>query len=130
MGQPATIWTRDQIATRILAGETIVILRNKVLRIPPSWLTTHPGGSLAILHFVGRDASDEVEAFHSDETLKRMSNHVVGTLDIGDEAWEPLVPPIATGWVRRLGTSGTLEWYNEASPEQGAKPPPRRQGVS
>lgn len=115
MGLAPALWTREEVAARILAGENIVILRNKVVRIPPSWLTAHPGGSLAILHFIGRDASDEVEAFHSDETLKRMNAYVVGMLDINESGWEPLIPPITTGWVRRLGKDGSPEWYNEAS---------------
>lgn len=115
MGVATPAWTREQVAARILAGETIIILRDKVVRVPQAWLASHPGGSLAILHFVGRDASDEVEAFHSDETLKRMRAHIVGTLDVGETGWTPLVPPITTGWVRRLGKNGSPEWHNEAS---------------
>ena len=54
-----SLWTREQVAERILAGENLVVLRNKIIRVPPSWLDAHPGGALAILHFVGRDATDE-----------------------------------------------------------------------
>ena len=39
---------RDQVAQRILAGETLLILQDKVIRVPPSWLNAHPGGALAI----------------------------------------------------------------------------------
>ncbi|KAL6309888.1 fatty acid/sphingolipid desaturase [Sparassis latifolia] len=113
MGVPTTTWTRDQIAARILAGEAIFILHGKVIRVPSSWLTAHPGGTLAILHFIGRDATDEVEAFHSDETLAKMQGYAVGTVDLGPEGWFPLVPPIMNGWVRKLGKDGA-EWYNEA----------------
>ena len=110
MGVPAPL-TRDQVAERILAGDNLLILRNKVIKVPHSWLSTHPGGALAILHFVGRDATDEVEAFHSNETLARIAKYAVGTVDCGKDGWESFVPPIMNGWVRRMGS-----WYNEASP--------------
>ena len=115
MGRPSPLWTRDQVAARILAGESIVVIDNQVVRIPPSWLSSHPGGSLAILHFIGRDATDEVHAFHSTETLQRMKGYVVGTIGTADEGWLPLVPPIMNGWVRQLGQDGKAEWYNEAT---------------
>lgn len=115
MDLPSVIWTRDQIADRILAGETLVILENKVVRIPPSWLSAHPGGTLAVLHFVGRDATDEIHAFHSDETLRKMKSYVIGGVEVGEAGWEPLVPPVMNGWVRRLGKDGKDEWYNEAA---------------
>lgn len=116
MGLPNQTFTREQIASRILAGENIIILRDKVLRVPPSWLAVHPGGHLAILHFVGRDASDEVDAFHSVETLKKISRYIVGTVETGQNGWEPFVPPVMSGWVRRIGDDGSKEWYNEAEP--------------
>lgn len=111
---PTQKWTREQIATRILAGDTVFILNGNLVRVPPSWLTAHPGGNLAILHYVGRDATDEVEAFHSDETLQKMRGFVIGRAEVGEDGWEPLVPPIANGWVRRMGKAGKMEWYNEA----------------
>ncbi|OSD03169.1 fatty acid/sphingolipid desaturase [Trametes coccinea BRFM310] len=117
MGLPPTqVWTRDQIATRILAGDTLFVLHGNLVRVPPSWLAAHPGGRLSILHFVGRDATDEVEAFHSDETLQRMRGFIIGRVEVGEDGWTPLVPPIANGWVRRVGKDGKMEWYNEARP--------------
>ncbi|KAI0788497.1 fatty acid/sphingolipid desaturase, partial [Abortiporus biennis] len=113
MGLPSPILTREQVANRILAGDNIVIIRNKVLRIPHSWLNAHPGGALSILHYIGRDATDEVEAYHSDETLAKMKGYIVGSVEDG---WQSFVPPVMTGWVRRLGPNGTKEWYNEAEP--------------
>ncbi|KAF9822108.1 hypothetical protein IEO21_00102 [Rhodonia placenta] len=118
MGVPAEhpVWTREQVAARILAGETLVILDNQILRIPQSWLMAHPGGTLSILHFVGRDASDEVHAFHSDATLKKMKGYMVGRVEVGEDGWDPLMPPIMNGWVRKIGPSGQREWHNEAAP--------------
>lgn len=114
MGAPPPVITRDQVASRILAGDSLIIIRNKVLRVPPSWLTAHPGGALAILHFVGRDATDEVEAFHSAETLARIKGFVIGTVEVGEHGWESFLPPVMSGWVRRVGVDGGKEWYREA----------------
>lgn len=92
------IWTRNEIAQRILAGENIFIYRGSAVRVSPSWLALHPGGDLAILHFVGRDATDEIDAFHADETIKQISKFVVARIETGPESWNPLVPPYMTGW--------------------------------
>ena len=43
----------------IANGQTIVITRGRVLRLD-RWLDKHPGGRIAILHMVGRDATDEI----------------------------------------------------------------------
>ncbi|KAI0082279.1 fatty acid/sphingolipid desaturase [Panus rudis PR-1116 ss-1] len=116
MGKPSPpVLTREEVGKRILAGDNLVILRDQVLRIPSSWLTSHPGGALAILHFVGRDATDEVDAFHSAPTLEKMKRYVIGTVDVSEHAWKPFVPPIMSGWVRRTGKDGAREWFNEAS---------------
>lgn len=45
----------------IAQGKAIVIFENFVLRLD-SWLDRHPGGRLAILHMVGKDATDEIMA--------------------------------------------------------------------
>ncbi|ORY62486.1 uncharacterized protein BCR38DRAFT_346152 [Pseudomassariella vexata] len=52
--------TRRAIEGMIAEGHTLVIFEGNVLRLD-SWLKTHPGGSLAILHMVGRDATDEIK---------------------------------------------------------------------
>ncbi|KJR87456.1 uncharacterized protein SPSK_02093 [Sporothrix schenckii 1099-18] len=50
----------DEVTDRIAQGQTIVIYQDYVLRLD-SWLDRHPGGRLAILHMVGKDATDEIE---------------------------------------------------------------------
>jgi delta8-fatty-acid desaturase len=116
MGAPINHkWSREQVTARILAGDTLVIYNSLLLRIPQSWLNEHPGGSLAILHFVGRDASDEIDAYHCEDTIRRIQKYVIGTVESGDHGWEPLVPPVMTGWVRKIGKQGQQEWYNEAT---------------
>ncbi len=43
----------------IADGHTIVISEGRVLKLD-GWLEKHPGGRLAVLHMVGRDASSEI----------------------------------------------------------------------
>jgi delta8-fatty-acid desaturase len=95
--------TRVQVAKRIAAGETLVLHRRRVYKLD-SWLARHPGGELAILHFVGRDATDELEAYHCDETLRKMRAFTIGMLDEQDwqgkegQGYKPLVPPVQLGY--------------------------------
>lgn len=116
-----SLWTRDKIAERILAGDALLVYRNDVLRIPDQWLLAHPGGELAIQHFVGRDATDEVDAFHSDAALKRLRAFTVGTLADTERPWNPFLPPIMSGWVRsrRTNKDGKQQqqqcWVREAA---------------
>lgn len=48
-----------EIEALITKGQTIVIYEGYALRLD-TWLDKHPGGRLAILHMVGRDATDEI----------------------------------------------------------------------
>jgi delta8-fatty-acid desaturase len=115
------LWKHSEIAESILAGDTLVIYRDQVLRISHSWLNTHPGGALAILHYVGRDATDEIEAFHAAHALKRVNQFVVGCIEATEEGWQPLIPPIASGWTRRVGLNGP-EWARKAEVESSTMP--------
>lgn len=53
---------RTEVEVLIAKGQKIIIVDGKVLKVD-SWLKFHPGGEKAILHMVGRDATDEVNAF-------------------------------------------------------------------
>lgn len=55
------ILSRRQIEGLIADGRNIIIIDGKVLKVDP-WLKYHPGGDKAIMHMVGRDATDEVNA--------------------------------------------------------------------
>jgi delta8-fatty-acid desaturase len=118
-----TLHSHQYIATRILAGDVLVIYNNSLLRIPLSWLNDHPGGALAILHFVGRDASDEINAYHGDAALTRIKKFIVGSVETGEHGWDPFVPPVMTGWVRKIGKNGQQEWFNEASAVYSTREP-------
>jgi delta8-fatty-acid desaturase len=51
--------SRRDVESMIAEGRSIVIYNGMVLRLD-GWLEKHPGGSIAIRHMVGRDATDEI----------------------------------------------------------------------
>ena len=53
------VLSKQAIEAMVENGDTIVIFQEHVLRLN-SWLKGHPGGDLAILHMVGRDATSEI----------------------------------------------------------------------
>lgn len=53
------LFSPREIEGLIAEGQLIVIHEGFVLRLD-GWLKKHPGGRLAILHMVGRDATDEI----------------------------------------------------------------------
>lgn len=55
---------RRAIEGLIAEGRTIVIFEGNVLQLN-GWLEKHPGGKLAMLHMVGRDATDEMNVWVS-----------------------------------------------------------------
>lgn len=48
-----------EIAGLIAQGRPIVVHEGHALDLS-AWIDEHPGGRLAILHMVGRDATDEI----------------------------------------------------------------------
>ncbi|KAI5478641.1 delta8-fatty-acid desaturase [Pseudohyphozyma bogoriensis] len=89
------VLSRADIASRIANGELLVIHAPLVYKIPPAWLKLHPGGDLSILHYVGRDASNEIEAYHVGKTVtERMSRWVCGRVELGKAGWRDMVPPV------------------------------------
>ncbi|KAJ7601218.1 delta 8-sphingoloid desaturase protein [Mycena floridula] len=105
----------SEVTDRILKGQNIIIYDGQVLVIPTGWLEAHPGGSLAILHFVGKDATDEIDAYHDKQTTDLIRRYSIGTLE---KAWEPLLPPISVGWIRKNN-----QWYKEAASLQSQSSP-------
>lgn len=59
-----TLYSRRQVEGLIADGRTIIIVDQKVLKVD-AWLKYHPGGDKAIMHMVGRDATDELNAYVS-----------------------------------------------------------------
>jgi delta8-fatty-acid desaturase len=61
MSQHESTLSRDAILRWIAQGELIVVYEGCALQLG-AWIDRHPGGRLAILHMVGRDATDEINA--------------------------------------------------------------------
>ena len=61
--------SRNDIEAQIAEGRHIFILNGDVIKAD-AWLPYHPGGPKAIEHMVGRDATDEVQAYVSPTTLQ------------------------------------------------------------
>ncbi|CAG8888050.1 unnamed protein product [Penicillium egyptiacum] len=98
MSRKNRVWSRREIAELIADGQKIIILGDQVLKAD-AWLPYHPGGDKAILHMVGRDATDEVTALHSKEAQAHMQKYVIGRVH---GRWENFLPPIQGGTFRRL----------------------------
>ena len=88
-----TVLSREHIEALIAEGRKVVIINGRVLKVD-AWLPYHPGGDKAILHMVGRDATDEVQAFHSAETQQFMHKYQIGRIE---GQWKDFVPPIQGG---------------------------------
>lgn len=56
------LFTPFMVDSLVADGQTVVIYEDLVLRLD-GWIDKHPGGRLAILHMVGRDATDEMKAY-------------------------------------------------------------------
>jgi delta8-fatty-acid desaturase len=119
MDKQPQLLSREEIAQRICQGALLFIYRSNVINAT-QWAKHHPGGALAILHFVGRDATDEVEAYHSPSAIARMLKMRVGRVEVDqEEGWRALTPPIALGLVQHPdGVKG--HWISEGPVVLGA----------
>ena len=62
VGRKDRILSREYVKNQINNGQTIIIVDGYALRVD-AWLRYHPGGDKAIMHMVGKDATDEVNAY-------------------------------------------------------------------
>ncbi|TDZ24510.1 Delta 8-(E)-sphingolipid desaturase [Colletotrichum orbiculare MAFF 240422] len=102
MDRDTRIFTPRDVEGMIADGKTIIILDELVLRLD-GWLQKHPGGRLAILHMVGRDATDEIKVYHSAATLKTMKAFRIGRKPAGP--WVNMTPPIRGGIFNKQDTA-------------------------
>ncbi|KAL9121240.1 MAG: hypothetical protein Q9187_002205 [Circinaria calcarea] len=106
--------SRRKIEGLIAEGRAIIIVDGKVLKVylvtliktgrnltlgrqVDTWLRYYPGGDKAIMHMVGRDATDEVNALHSPEAQLRMDAYQIGSIR---GRWTNFLPPIQGGRFR------------------------------
>ncbi|KAK5662042.1 hypothetical protein OQA88_10155 [Cercophora sp. LCS_1] len=104
--------SRREVETLITEGRKVFILDQFVVKAD-AWIPFHPGGEKAILHMVGRDATDEVTALHSPETTRGMSRYRIGRIE---GRWQNLTPPIQGGKVRPLFNVGYDDSASLSSP--------------
>ncbi|KAI1332272.1 fatty acid/sphingolipid desaturase [Xylariaceae sp. FL0255] len=96
------VMSRREIEGLIADGRKVFILDQYVVKAD-AWAPYHPGGDKAILHMIGRDATDEVTALHSPEARQQMYRYRVGK--IGGR-WINFIPPIQGGSFRPLSEAG------------------------
>lgn len=56
------LMTRGDVEAMIAEGRKILVMDQHILKVD-AWLMYHPGGDKAILHMVGKDATDEITAY-------------------------------------------------------------------
>lgn len=56
------VMSRADVEGLIAQGRKMIIVDHFVMKVD-AWLPYHPGGDKAIMHMVGRDATDEVNGF-------------------------------------------------------------------
>lgn len=124
MAHKNRVWSRREVEGLIADGRKIIILGDRVLKVD-AWLPYHPGGDKSILHMVGRDATDEITALHSEEAQALMNKYVIGKVHGG---WVNFLPPIQGGTFRPLISKGvdneTLD-EDEDTSSSGKSTPPR-----
>ena len=59
-----TVLSRRYIEGLIAEGKHVIIFEGRVLKVD-AWIKFHPGGDKSIKHMVGRDATDEINAYVS-----------------------------------------------------------------
>ncbi|EHK23232.1 uncharacterized protein TRIVIDRAFT_74251 [Trichoderma virens Gv29-8] len=92
------LMTRDEIEALIASGRHIIIYGGYVLRLD-GWLQYHPGGAKAIMHMVGRDATDWIEVIHSKGAKEKMARYRIGKIE---GSWLNFRPPIQGGIFRTM----------------------------
>lgn len=96
--QNPKVFSAREVEDLIAKGHAIVIYDNQVLKLD-SWIQFHPGGDKAIYHLVGRDATDEMNSYHSDGTRETFKRFRIGYIE---GYWINMLPPIQGGKYRFL----------------------------
>ncbi|CAN8104981.1 unnamed protein product [Discula destructiva] len=99
-GRVLPVLTKREIEGLIADGKAIIIKDQYVLKVD-FWIKYHPGGDKSILHMIGRDATDEINALHSPSARQMMDRYRIGRLDY---RWENMLPPVQGGQFRLLST--------------------------
>ncbi|KAI0381068.1 fatty acid desaturase [Hypomontagnella monticulosa] len=116
------VYSRREIEGMIADGRTIFILDQYVVKAD-FWRPYHPGGDKAILHMVGRDATDEVTALHSVEAKQQMYRYRIGRIE---GRWNNFIPPIQGGNFRPLADGDNDDVENDSEGCENSSGPASR----
>ncbi|KAK4108183.1 desaturase-like protein [Canariomyces notabilis] len=108
-GRTYPVLSRREIEAQIAEGRKLIIVDQHVLKVD-GWLKYHPGGDKAIMHMVGRDATDEVNCLHSPEARLMMDKYRIGRIE---GRWKNFLPPIQGGKFRPRLSDGEQEEEEE-----------------
>ncbi|KAL2194561.1 fatty acid delta-6 desaturase [Corynascus similis CBS 632.67] len=108
-GRSYPVLSRREIEAQIAEGKYIFILDQYVIKAD-AWRKYHPGGEKAIMHMVGRDATDEVVSLHSLEARRMMDKYRIGRVE---GRWKNFIPPIQGGKFRPRVGDGEEEQEEE-----------------
>ncbi|KXG45978.1 Fatty acid/sphingolipid desaturase [Penicillium griseofulvum] len=121
-----TLLTRRYIEGLIAEGKHVIIYEDRVLKVDP-FIKYHPGGEKPIKHMVGRDATDEINALHSQEARQRMPSYQIGRIE---GTWINFLPPIQGGKFRTYTENAflsdedsTTQESSGGSSQEGSIPP-------
>ncbi|EGV65053.1 Delta 8 Fatty Acid Desaturase [Yamadazyma tenuis] len=103
------ILTSQDVVDLMARDRAVVVYRGNVLDLT-NWLQRHPGGDKAVLHMVGRDATDEMIAYHGRDTVKTFMKWRIGRVE-GE--WENLLPPIQGAKYKSVYTKGDTKLENK-----------------
>ncbi|KAL7409821.1 fatty acid desaturase-domain-containing protein [Mrakia frigida] len=101
--------------SQIIEGSLLLVHEDKVYKVN-AWLMSHPGGEQLMLHFIGRDATDNINVSHDRKTVeKKMKPFYVGDLadsELGQ--YRSLLPPSLLGFHPVLAGKGKpVTWVQE-----------------
>ncbi|KAG5656103.1 hypothetical protein KAF25_008979 [Fusarium avenaceum] len=116
------LMTRDDIEALIAEDKHITIYHSQVIKMDP-WMPYHPGGDKAMLHMVGKDASDEIDAFHCFETRQHVLRYRIGRVE---GTWENFLPPIQGGVYRTREEMERINSENNTNNDQDSSAPSTR----
>lgn len=84
------LYTREDIEALIADGRHIFIYDERIIKAD-AWLDYHPGGDIAIKHMLGRDATDEVNAYVESPALISIGKKLIpSTACIRKRQWRGL----------------------------------------
>ncbi|CAG8627923.1 1055_t:CDS:1 [Cetraspora pellucida] len=76
--------TKQEVEKRVQNGQILIIYNNKVYKLN-KWINYHPGGELAIINMIGKDATDAINVLHPDYVVNnKIHNFYIGEYELGD----------------------------------------------